>query len=201
MTSEPRVPASGRPRNPALDDAILRATQDQLIEHGFDGMTVDAVARAAGSGKAAVYRRWPSKTALVVASVRALYAPPTVPDTGSLRGDLVACALHYGQADGRAALVLASVLAELPRAPELRTAAFDAIGRPPALAMRTVMERWQQRGAIAPDAPIDLLVGIIPALAFRTVAFRRRPLDTPTIVETVDRVLLPALGAPSVAPT
>src|SRR5215475_466986 len=104
---------AGRPRDPALEAAILDATQDLLIEHGFAATTVEAVARAAGTGKAAVYRRWPAKIDLVVAAVQALQSPPSVPDTGTLRGDLLACADHFVQADRRPALVLAGVLNEI----------------------------------------------------------------------------------------
>jgi AcrR family transcriptional regulator len=185
--------APGRPRDPALEAAILDATQDLLIEHGFAATTVEAVARAAGTGKAAVYRRWPSKIDLVIAAVQALQTPPVVPDTGTLRGDLLACALHFVQADRRPALVLAGVLNELGRHDDLREAAFEAIGKPPAVAFVAVLERWRARGQVAPSAPADLLAGIVPAAAFRSVAFRRRALDHRTATDLVDFVLLPAL--------
>jgi AcrR family transcriptional regulator len=157
-------------------------------------MTVEAVARAAGSGKAAVYRRWPSKTALVVAAVRALHRPADIPDTGTLRGDLLACALHFAGTDDRSTLVLASLLSEIGRDPDLRQASYEAIGKPPAMALAAVLERWTARGAISPSAPIELLAGLIPAVAFRNVVLLRQPLGSDTVVELVDRVLLPALN-------
>jgi len=185
--------AAGRPRDPALEAAILDATQDLLIEYGFAATTVEAVARAAGTGKAAVYRRWPSKTDLVIAAVQALQSPPTVPDTGTLRGDLLECAMHFVQSDRRAALVLAGVLNEIGRNDDLRAAAYEAIGKPPALAFAAVLDRWRAHGQVATSAPTDLLAGIVPAAAFRSVAFRRRALDQQTAVDLVDFVLLPAL--------
>jgi AcrR family transcriptional regulator len=186
---------AGRPRDPALEAAILDATQDLLIEHGFAATTVEAVARAAGTGKAAVYRRWPSKIDLVIAAVQALQSPPVVPDTGTLRGDLVECALHFVQSDQRPALVLAGVLNEIGRNDELREAAYEAIGKPPALAFAAVVERWRARGEVGSAAPAELLAGIVPAAAFRSVAFRRQTIDRPTAVGLVDFVLLPALAA------
>lgn len=188
----PRAPA-GRPQDPAIETAILRATQDLLIESGFSGMTVDAVARAAGSGKAAVYRRWSSKTELAIAAVRAMYFPPSVPDTGSLRGDLRACAAHYAGGNDRSARVLASVLSEIIREPDLGQAAYQAIGAPPAEALGRVLRRWADRGVIAAGAPVDLLAGIIPAVAFRTMCTARRALDRRTAEDLVDHVLMPAL--------
>jgi AcrR family transcriptional regulator len=185
--------AAGRPQDPAIGEAILRATQDLLIERGVAGTTVDAVAAAAGAGKAAVYRRWETKTALIIAAVRALYDPPATPDTGSLREDLLACALHYARDDERAAFVLASVLAEMGRDDELGRAAYEAIGEPPSKMLTAVLERWAARGEIPAGAPLDLVTTILPALAFESVVRRHRTLDPRTAEELVDRVLLPAL--------
>ena len=192
-SQETAASAAGRPRDPALEAAILDATQDLLIEHGFAATTVEAVARAAGTGKAAVYRRWPSKIDLVIAAIRALQSPPAAPDTGTLRGDLVECAMHFVQRDRRPALVLAGVLNEIGRNDKLREAAYEAIGKPPAVAFAAVLERWRTRGQVTSSAPAELLAGIVPAAAFRSVAFRRRALDQQTAVDLVDFVLLPAL--------
>ena len=192
---EPLDPApAGRPRDPAVESAILQATRDLLVERGFAGMTVEAVARAAGSGKAAVYRRWPSKTALVVAAVRALDTPSTIPDTGTLRGDLLECALHYSSVGRTPARVLASLLSELSRDPELRQAAYEAIGAHPAAALAAVLDRWVARGEIPASVPVGLLTGIIPAVAFRTVVLRQQALDPQTAADLVDHVMLPALS-------
>lgn len=187
------APTTGRPRDPALDAAILAATRDLLVERGFDGTTVEAVARAAGSGKAAVYRRWPSKTALVVAAVRDLYDPPAVPDTGSLREDLLACARQYTRGDATAARVLASLLSEIGRDPELRRAAYEAIGGPAAAPFHEVLARWRAAGVIGDAVPLELLEGLVPAYAFRSVTLRATPLDESTVTYLVDHVLLPAL--------
>jgi AcrR family transcriptional regulator len=175
------------------------ATQDLLIERGFAGTTVDAVARAAGSGKAAVYRRWESKTALVIAAVRALYQPPEIPDTGSLRGDLLAWALHYTGDSPRALLVLGSVLSELGTGQELATAAYEAIGSSPVRMIDAVLERWSTEGTIPAGAPLDLVRSVVPSLAFTSVVLRRETFTADTACELVDRVLLPALLGP--APT
>src|SRR6187397_2503070 len=83
----------GRRRDDSKDDAILEAARELLAERGFDGMTMDAVADRAGAGKATLYRRWPSKVELTVDAIVCGRGVATtiddIPDTGSLRGDLL----------------------------------------------------------------------------------------------------------------
>ena len=67
---------------------------------------MDAVARRFGASKATIYRRWPGKTALVVAAAAALFTPPEVPDTGDLREDLLACGRAYQCVAARGLLVV-----------------------------------------------------------------------------------------------
>ncbi|WP_100365988.1 TetR/AcrR family transcriptional regulator [Diaminobutyricimonas aerilata] len=194
-TADAEVRAPGRPRDRRVEEGILRATQDLLITEGYAGMTVADVARTAGSGKSAIYRRWPSKVQLVVAAVRALQSEQPLPNTGSLRDDLLACAMHYARADERASRVLASLLSELGRDRELYEAAHAVIGGPPVAALVAVIERWQERGVIAASRPVGLIAGIVPSVAFGSVSLRQRGLDPDTVTQLVDSVLLPALLA------
>ena len=81
----------GRPRDPEADGRILAAASSLILLRGYESMTVDEVASSAGVGKATVYRRWSRKEDLAVAAMEQLYRdemPP--PDTGSIRGDLLA---------------------------------------------------------------------------------------------------------------
>jgi AcrR family transcriptional regulator len=80
----------GRPRDPRIDDAILDATETLLARHGYDGLTLEAVAEAAQVGRPTIYRRWPDKAHLVLATVSRGAGRPIRTDTGSLRGDLLA---------------------------------------------------------------------------------------------------------------
>jgi AcrR family transcriptional regulator len=83
------TPRRGRPRNPDAEPRIRRYAVELLLERGFDGMTVDDVADAAGVGKATIYRRWASKELLVndaMADLFDLEIPDA--DTGSLKEDL-----------------------------------------------------------------------------------------------------------------
>jgi AcrR family transcriptional regulator len=77
-----------RRRGAELEQAILRAAADELAAAGYHGLTMDKVARRAGTNKNAIYRRWPQRAALGVAAYKYLADARTpTPDTGSLRGD------------------------------------------------------------------------------------------------------------------
>jgi AcrR family transcriptional regulator len=88
-TNQEVRPRRGRPRDPDAEPRIRRYAVQLLLERGFDGMTVDDVAEAAGVGKATIYRRWASKELLAndaMADLFAIEIPDT--DTGSIAGDL-----------------------------------------------------------------------------------------------------------------
>jgi AcrR family transcriptional regulator len=79
----------GRPRDPHVDAAVRKAALEVLTEEGFARMSIEGVASRAGVGKAAIYRRWDGKTALVVDAIRELMAPKMDwPRTDDIRSDL-----------------------------------------------------------------------------------------------------------------
>jgi len=87
--SKPQHPV-GRPRSAEVHSAILTATLALLADEGFDGMSIEAVAKRADVGKTAIYRRWSSKEALVLDALKALDTEVLVVDTGNSREDAVA---------------------------------------------------------------------------------------------------------------
>jgi AcrR family transcriptional regulator len=192
----PEAASAGRPRDPEVERSILTATQDLLIEQGYAGATIAAVASRAHCGKSAIYRRWSTKAHLVVAAVSALQVTAEPPDTGSLRDDLLAAAMHFAGSDERSGPVLASVLSEIGRDPDLYDAAYRTIGGPPVAALVAVIDRWVERGVVTSDVPVSLIAGLVPTAAFGSVTLRKRSLDPETVTALVDSVLLPALGHP-----
>jgi AcrR family transcriptional regulator len=78
----------GRPRDPRIDGAVLRATVELLAETGYSGLLVSAIAERAGTSKPAIYRRWPSKAHLVHEAVFPIGAATEIPDSGALWDDL-----------------------------------------------------------------------------------------------------------------
>ena len=88
MTVEQQA-AVGRPRDPEKDVAVVRATRELLVEAGYQGTTVVAVARRAGVGAPTIYRRWPSKESLVEEAAFGHAQPAPLPEaSGDLRTDL-----------------------------------------------------------------------------------------------------------------
>ncbi|MGW0249165.1 TetR/AcrR family transcriptional regulator [Nocardia goodfellowii] len=83
-------PGPGRPRDPQLDDQVLRATQELLVEQGFQATTIQGVARRAGVVTTSIYRRWPNKTHLVEDAIFALDAGVVPQATGDIEADLLA---------------------------------------------------------------------------------------------------------------
>jgi AcrR family transcriptional regulator len=197
MSTDAAAAVLGRPRDPEVEAAILSATQELLVESGYAGTTIAAVAGRAHCGKSAIYRRWSTKAELVVAAVLATQTPTEVPDTGDLRGDLLAAAMHFADTGDRSGLVLASVLSEIGRDRELYEAARERIGGPPVAAIVGVIDRWIDRGEVPQGVPVDLIAGIVPTAAFGNVTLRQRGLDPEQVAALVDHVVLPALGRPA----
>jgi AcrR family transcriptional regulator len=81
-----------RRRGPQLESALLDAAWDELVEVGFAGLTMESVAARAQTGVAVLYRRWANKDQLVLAAIEhyGRTHPIEIPDTGTLRGDLLA---------------------------------------------------------------------------------------------------------------
>lgn len=192
MISTVRSP--GRPMNTAIDEQLLRATQDLLIEEGFERLTMDAVARRCGASKATIYRRWPGKTALVVAAAAALFQAPELPDTGDLREDLLACGRAYVQTGGRNAEVLASVISASRHDAGLRESSQQALGAPYGGLFERVLSRAVERGLIRDDHDLETLAQVFPALAYQKVAALGLLVGEDDVLRVVDGVLLPALG-------
>lgn len=191
---QPVARSPGRPLSTAIDDQLLRATQDLLIEEGFARLTMDAVARRCGASKATIYRRWSGKTALAVAAAAALFQVREVPDTGDLRQDLLACGLAYVEEEGRNAQVLASVISASRHDPALREAAEQALGAPYGNLFERVLSRAVDRGLLGGDLDLEILARVFPAIAYQQVAARGLLVGEDDVRRVIDGVLLPALG-------
>jgi AcrR family transcriptional regulator len=157
----------GRPRSADADRAILRATVDLLAEEGYAGVTMEGVAAKAGVGKATVYRRWPSKSALVVDAVTACResgAPP--PDTGSAREDLLGFVRgfrdHLRTSD--AGRVMPALVAELARSPELAATFRDGFVLPRRARVLEAVRRGVERGEVRADVDPELVADAVVAL-------------------------------------
>ncbi len=190
--------AAGRKRDHTRDAAILDAALQVLGEVGYAALTMDAVALRARAGKATVYRRWPSKEELVLDAVERLkrdqVARNPLPETGTLRGDLVA--LFRPQSAAEAELKdqdAAGLVSLLTHSPALAQAAHSALVDPWADAHRALMQRAVDRGEVAATADVESLCQVLPTMAAYRALVQRQPFDQDFLLACVDGVLMPAL--------
>ena len=183
-----------RRRGTALEDAILAAAWEQLVETGYGGFSYEAIAERARTSKPVLYRRWPTREALLLAALRHHGEREDVhlPDTGNLRDDVVAL-LHDAQ-DRRAEMFafLSAHLGGLYREARLSPAALRAslIGeRPDTMTqlIRRAIERGEITGARLTPRVITLAFDLYRNEAFMT--FELVPDDV--IEEIVDTVFMP----------
>ncbi len=186
------VRTAGRPRSERVDVSILTATQDLLLEDGFDRMSVESIASRAGVGKGAIYRRWPDKIAVVVAAVADLAQVPTVPDTGSLRDDLLTCARTFVKSN-RTQKILIGLMTAMARHDELRSSARDAIGSPFTELFQRVIDRAIEVGDVPESIDSAAVSEVFPALAFHRSIALGLPIDEAFVTTVVDRLLMPLL--------
>lgn len=160
-------PRPGRPRDPGVDRAIVRATLRALGEQGYRGMSVEGVAAAAGVGKTTIYRRYASKEELVVAALSRLRdSGHPLPDTGSLRADLVGMMIQTHLIVLRVFSLMGAVLVEEHRNPELLELVRERILRPRRDEVMTMLQRAADRGEIWPDVDPEAAVHAIVGSMF-----------------------------------
>ncbi|MGZ4682463.1 MAG: TetR/AcrR family transcriptional regulator, partial [Acidimicrobiales bacterium] len=153
----------GRPRSIEVDQAILAAALRMLGEHGFDGLTMEGVASEAGVGKATLYRRWPSKTDLVLDAIRSLKPIVDHPDNGDLRSDLIELvtgALSWG-GDGEYTEVVSALISEMRRNTELATVYREQFLAPRRAESLVMIQRGIDRGEVRPDVDVDLVLDML----------------------------------------
>lgn len=153
-------PHTGRHRNEAARSAILNAALELLGESGSEGLTIDAIAAAAGVGKQTIYRWWPSKGAVVLEAMteRAGIEAP-VPDCGSVTEDLTSflAATFRNASKSSVSRSLRFVMAEAQHDPQ----AAEVLGEFTAErrnSLRVILERGQARNELSKGADVDLLI-------------------------------------------
>ncbi|WP_285114146.1 TetR/AcrR family transcriptional regulator [Leifsonia sp. fls2-241-R2A-40a] len=199
METSALAPKLGRKRDHTRDPEILEAALEVLAEAGYDRMTMDMVAARAKAGKATVYRRWPSKAELVVEAVACMkkvdVSPENLPDTGTLRGDLIAMMKPHTIVDAEKKLrVMAGLVSMLAENPDLAEAVNAAIVEPRASINRMFLRRAVERGEIPADCDIEQLALVAPSMAAYRVLVLRTPVDREFLLTIIDGILLPAVG-------
>lgn len=165
-----------------------------LQQHGFDRLTVEAVATEAKSSKATIYRRWPSKAELVLAAfTEGTRTQLVAPRTGALRSDLLRIGASVCEEARRHASTLSAVMTEVSRSPALSAAMQNEFVLQRKTLMTEVLTDAVRRGEIDAAAIHDELWDVLPGyLVFRSLMPGHPPTEE-TVRALVDEVLIPSL--------
>jgi AcrR family transcriptional regulator len=169
--------SAGRPRDPRIDEAVLAATRELLVEVGYTQLSYERIAQRAGATRPAMYRRWPSKAHLVHDAVFPVGATELVPDGGSFADDLRQMVhrtlASYARPEARVAVP--GLLADLDD-PERRRNVVDGLQDQVRAQLADRVARAVAAGEVRPAVDADVLLDtVVGALIHRVVA--RRSLD------------------------
>jgi AcrR family transcriptional regulator len=187
---------AGRPRGATVVDAVMAATLDELAAVGIEGLSIDRIARNTSLNKTSIYRRWPTREALVAAALERILesAGAHAPDTGSLRGDLIALLtpviMMMDQPTGRALLRAAFAAGSAANVAALAARAFDSRGATPIHAMiQRATARGEWREGVSGHQLTTMLVGA----AMHRAMLEHAPLTASWLESAIDLTLFGAL--------
>ncbi|WP_030563130.1 TetR/AcrR family transcriptional regulator [Streptomyces aureocirculatus] len=196
-TAAPARAASSRRRGLVLERAILDSALEQLSTVGWSGLTMEGVAAGAQTGKAAVYRRWPSKQDLVVDALQTgLPKPEDVPDCGSVREDLLQmCRQMRSAMTSRTGYALMAVIHECDTATAKRFQEVIVAGviEPSVELIRQVMRRGIERGEVRSAATDEFVCDVIPAMMMYRSKVCASEWPDEEFIRLIDQVVMPML--------
>ncbi len=182
----------GRPRSERAEQAIIDATLALLAEgETISGLPVEAVAARAGVGKATIYRRWANKGALIVDALAAIKEPlPELPGA-SVRDALVFYVDRIRRrTSSREGRIMACMVGELRRHPELYAAYRDRVIEPRRERVRDVLRRGVASGELRPDLDVELALNVLMGpMLFLTMTQHDTELPEDLPAQMVDAVL------------
>ena len=195
-----RKPAGAAVLREDVTDAISRAAFEELAETGYARMTMEAVTRRAGVGKAALYRRWPAKEAMVIDLVSRAVSAYTVDqaqaiDTGSLRGDVEAFLADTVAVLRRPLVsrIVPDLLAETAHSPALGCALRTEVATPRRSTAAGLLRRAIDRAELPEDLDVDLALDLLAAPVEFRVLFTSMTTDDAYLGQLATAVLA-ALG-------
>jgi AcrR family transcriptional regulator len=181
---------AGRPRNPQIDAAVLKATLAALDEVGYGGLVLEDVARRAGTTKPAIYRRWPGRQRLVLAALARRLGNARAPDTGCTLCDLDESLRIFVAAFRRMPPgVIGPLFADCAGDPELRAAFMTTLFDPPRAAAREALERARARGDLREEVDGELILDLIGSFVHYRALFGHAPTSDVEIERTVEALL------------
>lgn len=196
-TAAPAQAASLRRRGAVLERAILDAALEQLSTVGWNGLTMEGVAARAQTGKAAVYRRWPSKEDLVADALKAALPSLTeAPDLGSVRDDLLELCRQVREAMySQPGFALRSVLHEcdVVQAERFQSLIVGGVIEPTKHLLREIVNRGIEREEVRPDAANSYVFDVIPAMMMYRSKVCASEWGERDLEEMIDQLMVPLL--------
>lgn len=192
-----RAPSGAAIMQPAVTESLTRELFVEWAERGYAAISLERVAQRAGVGKAALYRRWPSKLAMVVDRLEAVgIAPEPLPDTGALATDLRAMLAQLRRLlrhplVGR---ILPDLHAEMPRNPELAARVRGRLQVERRRRGGELFARAVARGELPPDIDVELLADAVAAMLYWRLIVTRGRADDDYLAGLTEFVLA-AVGA------
>jgi AcrR family transcriptional regulator len=184
-----------RRRGAPLEQAILDAAWAELNDVGYAKLTMEAVAARAGTSKPVIYRRWSSRAELVLAAWgRQVPMTYEIPDTGSLRSDLLALFSNAADRVDRMSEMITGVMGEVFRHPGVAAVLRERLkAAPVAEAVTTIVRRAVDRHELLPIRLPPRVIHLPLALIRNESTIHGSPIAESSIAELVDEVYLPLL--------
>lgn len=182
----------GRPRSALVERAILDTTARLLDERGFVDLTIEDVALQAGVGKATIYRWWPTKGMLAFDAFQAEFlADQPLPDTGTLRGDLLGALRNWirtvkGTVTGR---TLVGLIAEVQRDPALGDAWRERFVERVRDQHRVIINRAIARGEVSASTDPEIVLDLLFGAAYHRLLQSHLPLTDRFAKAVIDTVI------------
>lgn len=185
-------------RGAGRERAICQAVVDLLNESSYEAVTMDAVAARAKASKATIYRRWTNKDDLVVDALRRVLADrdDTLPDTGSLRGDLVT-RINEQVREPMLLKAYKAAMKGLAHAvcndPQLAGVIRQSFEDAQLILLQRLLDRALRRGELRTPVPASLAWEVIQAQFSARTSLEARPVDAEYVQHVIDDVLMPVL--------
>ncbi len=186
------MPAGAAVLQSDVTDAIRRAFFTELAECGYGRLSIEGVARRAGVGKPAIYRRWHSKQDMAVALISEVaWAYLDMPDTGSLRGDVIAFlrAEFAALTDRLAKAIIPDVLSEANRNEDFAATLLRTVRDPRRARAAAIIRRAIERGEVADTLNTDLALDVLAGPLYWRLSVVHQPVGDGELVQLAEMII------------
>ena len=185
----------GRPLSAELSEQLVAVAVDILAEEGWGRLNSDRVAARARAGKAGIYRRWPSMSALARSAVSRFRLVGAPADEGSPRDDLTALVASWRRPLSREERAVASLVGAARHDEDLRAGLDAALVEPLTAAVETMGARWAEHGEAVPAERLALLRSVLEAFWWqRLTVAGDGAMVAEHVEQVVDEVLMPIVA-------